>query len=117
MLWALCAAQLVTGRYDGSLRYSGLLREIGGRTGDPVALLGAAYGSGIVLHVRGRLPEALAKLEEGVATADRFAHQTLTLARTFQHDPGSRAAPTTPSPTGSSATVQPPPSAAANCCS
>jgi len=87
VLWALCAAQLVTGRYDGSLRYSGLLREIGGRTGDPVALLGAAYGSGIVLHVRGRLPEALAKLEEGVATADRFAHQALTLARTFQHDP------------------------------
>lgn len=87
VLWALCAAQLVTGRYDGSLRYSGLLCEIGGRTGDPVALLGAAYGAGIVLHVRGRLPEALAKLEEGVATADRFAHQALTLARTFQHDP------------------------------
>ncbi|WP_432142296.1 BTAD domain-containing putative transcriptional regulator [Streptomyces sp. bgisy084] len=87
VLWALCAAQLVTGRYDGSLRYSGLLRQIGRRTGDPVALLGAAYGSGIVLHVRGRLPEALAKLEEGVATADRFAHQALTLARTFQHDP------------------------------
>ncbi|MGA5131014.1 BTAD domain-containing putative transcriptional regulator [Streptomyces olivoreticuli] len=87
VLWALCAAFLVTGRYDSSRRFSGLLREIAQRTGDPVALLGAAYGEGIVLHVRGQLPQALAELEHGVEMADRFALEGHSLARTFQHDP------------------------------
>ncbi|GAA0463421.1 hypothetical protein GCM10009544_27360 [Streptomyces stramineus] len=87
-LWALCAAHLVTGRYDDSRRYSGLLRDLADRTQNPVALLGAAYGEGIVLHVRGRLPEALAELEHGVEMADRFARgDGHALARTFQHDP------------------------------
>ncbi|MCD9193505.1 BTAD domain-containing putative transcriptional regulator [Streptomyces albireticuli] len=87
VLWALCAALLVTGRYDDSRRFSGLLRDLAGRTGQPVAVLGAAYGEGIVLHVRGRLPEALAELEHGVEMADRFAREGHSLARTFQHDP------------------------------
>ncbi|GHC43780.1 BTAD domain-containing putative transcriptional regulator [Streptomyces cinnamoneus] len=87
VLWALCAAFLVTGRYDASRTFSGLLWEIAHRTGDPVAVLGAAYGEGIVLHVRGRLPQALAQLEHGVAMADRFAGEGHSLARTFQHDP------------------------------
>lgn len=87
VLWALCAAQLVTGRYDESRQFSGLLRRNADRTGHPVALLGAAYGEGIVLHIRGLLPEALAELEHGVEQADRFAREGHSLARTFQHDP------------------------------
>ncbi|MBB5119233.1 BTAD domain-containing putative transcriptional regulator [Streptomyces eurocidicus] len=87
VLWALCAALLVTGRYDDSRQFSGLLRDLAGRTRQPVAVLGAAYGEGIVLHVRGRLPEALAELEHGVDMADRFAREGHSLARTFQHDP------------------------------
>ncbi|MGK5733886.1 BTAD domain-containing putative transcriptional regulator, partial [Streptomyces sp. URMC 124] len=87
VLWALCAAYLVTGRYDASRRFSGLLRGIAERTGEPVAVLGAAYGEGIVLHVRGRLPQALAELEHGVEMADGYARQGHALARTFQHDP------------------------------
>ncbi|WP_240351256.1 BTAD domain-containing putative transcriptional regulator [Streptomyces olivoreticuli] len=87
VLWALCAALLVTGRYDDSRQFSGLLRDLAGRTRQPVAVLGAAYGEGIVLHVRGRLPEALAELEHSVEMADRFAREGHSLARTFQHDP------------------------------
>ncbi|MEU5532184.1 BTAD domain-containing putative transcriptional regulator [Streptomyces sp. NPDC020362] len=87
VLWALCAAHLVTGRYDASRQLSGLLREISRQTREPVAALGAAYGEGIVLHVRGMLPQALAELERGVAMADRFADEGHALARTFQHDP------------------------------
>nr|ADX66458.1 ScnRI [Streptomyces chattanoogensis] len=87
VLWALCAAHLVTGRYDTSRQLSGLLRDISQQTGDPVAALGAAYGEGIVLHVRGMLPQALAELERGVGMADRFANEGHALARTFQHDP------------------------------
>ncbi|MFI9227900.1 ATP-binding protein [Streptomyces rimosus] len=87
VLWALCAAFLVTGRYDESGRFSRLLRDIGSRTRHPVAQLGAAYGKGVALHVRGRLPEALAELERSVGLADRFAREGRSLARTFQHDP------------------------------
>ncbi|WP_030671030.1 BTAD domain-containing putative transcriptional regulator, partial [Streptomyces rimosus] len=87
VLWALCAAFLVTGRYDESGRFARLLRDIGGRTRHPVAQLGAAYGKGVALHVRGRLPEALAELERSVGLADRFAREGRSLARTFQHDP------------------------------
>ena len=87
VLWALCAADLVTGRYDASRQFSGLLRDISRRTREPVAALGAAYGEGIVLHVRGMLPQALAELERGVGMADRFAEEGHALARTFQHDP------------------------------
>ncbi|UXY25274.1 BTAD domain-containing putative transcriptional regulator [Streptomyces sp. HUAS TT20] len=87
VLWALCTAHLVTGRYDASRQFSGLLREISRQTREPVAALGAAYGEGIVLHVRGMLPQALAELERGVGMADRFADEGHALARTFQHDP------------------------------
>ncbi|MFG2289398.1 BTAD domain-containing putative transcriptional regulator [Streptomyces sp. NPDC048595] len=87
VLWALCASDLVTGRYDTSRRYSGLLRELAERDGQPVAVLGAAYGEGIVLHVRGQLRQALAELEHGVAMADGYAREGHSLARTFQHDP------------------------------
>ncbi|WP_050502806.1 ATP-binding protein [Streptomyces monomycini] len=87
VLWALCAAYLVTGRYEESREFSGLLREIAEQRGEPVALLGAAYGEGIVLHVRGLLPEALTELERAVGLADRFAREDHALARTFQHDP------------------------------
>ncbi|MCZ9337732.1 transcriptional regulator, partial [Streptomyces sp. TRM76130] len=52
-----------------------------------MASLGAAYGEGIVLHVRGMLPEALVELERGVGMADRLADEGHALARTFQHDP------------------------------
>ncbi|MCW7945126.1 transcriptional regulator [Streptomyces hygroscopicus] len=87
VLWALCASYLVTGRYDASRQFSGLLRDISRQTREPVAALGAAYGEGIVLHVRGMLPQALAELERGVGMADRFANEGHALARTFQHDP------------------------------
>ncbi|MGW4886929.1 BTAD domain-containing putative transcriptional regulator [Streptomyces murinus] len=87
VLWALCASRLVTGRYDASRQLSGLLRDIARRTREPVAALGAAYGEGIVLHVRGMLPQALAELERGVGLADRLADEGHALARTFQHDP------------------------------
>ncbi|MFF4602674.1 BTAD domain-containing putative transcriptional regulator [Streptomyces sp. NPDC001339] len=87
VLWALCAAYIVTGRYDASRKFSGLLRDLADRTGQPVAVLGAAYGEGLVLHVRGRLRQALAELEHGVAMADRYASEGHSLARTFQHDP------------------------------
>ncbi|MGW7410363.1 BTAD domain-containing putative transcriptional regulator [Streptomyces sp. NPDC054833] len=87
VLWALCTAHLVTGRYDASRQFSGLLRDISLQNPEPVAALGAAYGEGIVLHVRGLLPQALAELERGVDLADRFAHEGHALARTFQHDP------------------------------
>ncbi|MGW3151577.1 BTAD domain-containing putative transcriptional regulator [Streptomyces sp. NPDC001177] len=87
VLWALCTAHLVTGRYDASRQFSGLLGDISRQTQEPVAALGAAYGEGIVLHVRGMLPQALADLERGVGMADRFADEGHELARTFQHDP------------------------------
>ncbi|MEU2832596.1 BTAD domain-containing putative transcriptional regulator [Streptomyces lavendulae] len=87
VLWALCAAYLVTGRYDASRQFSGLLRKMSHRAEEPVAVLGAAYGEGIVLHVRGMLPQALAELEHGVERADRYARDGHSLARTFQHDP------------------------------
>ncbi|MFD9464750.1 BTAD domain-containing putative transcriptional regulator [Streptomyces sp. NPDC060027] len=87
VLWALCTAYMVTGRYDASRQFSGLLRKISRQTWEPVAALGAAYGEGIVLHVRGMLPQALAELERGVGIADRFANENHALARTFQHDP------------------------------
>ncbi|MFI9802953.1 BTAD domain-containing putative transcriptional regulator [Streptomyces sp. NPDC052301] len=87
VLWALCAASLVSGRYDASRQFSGLLRDLSRETREPVAALGAAYGEGIVLHVRGMLPQALAELERGVGMADRFANEGHELARTFQHDP------------------------------
>ncbi|WP_236576152.1 AfsR/SARP family transcriptional regulator [Streptomyces sp. HF10] len=87
VLWALCASRLVTGRYDASRQLSGLLRDIARQTREPVAALGAAYGEGIVLHVRGMLPQALAELERGVGLADRLADEAHALARTFQHDP------------------------------
>ncbi|MFF7725373.1 BTAD domain-containing putative transcriptional regulator [Streptomyces sp. NPDC008001] len=87
VLWALCAAYLVTGRYDASRRFSGLLRDLAARHHEPVAVLGAAYGEGIVLHVRGRLSQALTELEYGVEMADRYAGEGHSLARTFQHDP------------------------------
>ncbi|MER7986296.1 BTAD domain-containing putative transcriptional regulator [Streptomyces noursei] len=87
VLWALCASYLVTGRYDDSRRFSGLLRDLADRDGQPVAVLGAAYGEGIVLHVRGHLRPALAELEHGVAMADGYAREGHSLARTFQHDP------------------------------
>ncbi|MBB4927321.1 BTAD domain-containing putative transcriptional regulator [Kitasatospora kifunensis] len=88
VLWALCAAHLVTGRYEESLAFSGRLREISTRDPDPIAVLGAAYGQGIVLHVRGQLPAALVELERGVSAADRFCSgQGSTLAKAFQHDP------------------------------
>ncbi|REK89136.1 hypothetical protein DY245_17410 [Streptomyces inhibens] len=88
VLWALCAAHLVTGRYEESLAFSGRLREISKSDPDPVAVLGAAYGQGIVLHLRGQLPAALVELERGVSAADRFCSgQGSTLAKAFQHDP------------------------------
>lgn len=87
VLWALCAAHLVTGRYDASRRLSGLLREISRQTGEPVATLGAAYGEGVVLHVRGRLSKALAELERGVDLADRLVEEGHVPARTLPHDP------------------------------
>ncbi|MFG2092453.1 BTAD domain-containing putative transcriptional regulator [Streptomyces sp. NPDC048612] len=87
VLWALCAAYIVTGRYDASRQFSGLLRDLADRSGQPVAVLGAAYGEGIVLHVRGQLRQALAELEHGVAMADGYASEGHSLARTFQHDP------------------------------
>ncbi|MGX1849645.1 BTAD domain-containing putative transcriptional regulator [Streptomyces sp. NPDC055299] len=87
VLWALCAAYIVTGRYDASRQFSGLLRDLADRTGQPVAVLGAAYGEGIVLHIRGQLRQALAELEHGVAMADEYASEGHSLARTFQHDP------------------------------
>ncbi|GGU65317.1 hypothetical protein GCM10010211_33040 [Streptomyces albospinus] len=87
VLWALSAACLVTGRYDASRELSALLRTIAERTREPVAVLGAAYGDGIVLHVRGQLPQALGELEHAVGMADRFARDGHSLSRTFQHDP------------------------------
>ncbi|MCX4637557.1 AAA family ATPase [Streptomyces sp. RPA4-5] len=87
VLWALCAAYIVTGRYDASRQFSHLLRDLADGTGQPVAVLGAAYGEGIVLHVRGQLRQALAELEHGVAMADGYANEGHSLARTFQHDP------------------------------
>ncbi|WP_330318917.1 BTAD domain-containing putative transcriptional regulator [Streptomyces platensis] len=87
VLWALCAAYIVTGRYDASRQFSHLLRDLADRTGQPIAVLGAAYGEGIVLHVRGQLRQALAELEHGVAMADGYANEGHSLARTFQHDP------------------------------
>ncbi|KPC60802.1 BTAD domain-containing putative transcriptional regulator [Streptomyces chattanoogensis] len=87
VLWALCASYLVTGRYDASRRFSGLLRNLADRDGQPVAVLGAAYGEGIVLHIRGQLRQALAELERGVTMADGYAREGHSLARTFQHDP------------------------------
>jgi DNA-binding SARP family transcriptional activator len=87
VLWALCASYLVTGRYDDSRRFSGLLRDLADQAGQPVAVLGAAYGEGIVLHTRGQLRAALAELEHGVTMADGYARDGHSLARTFQHDP------------------------------
>ncbi|GAA4010032.1 hypothetical protein GCM10022384_64270 [Streptomyces marokkonensis] len=88
LLWALCAARLVTGRYDAVRQLSGQLRDIALRSGDPVAVLGAAYGEGAVLHVRGMLPQALSELTRGVAMADRLADERQMPAPTaFQPDP------------------------------
>ncbi|MFB9391341.1 BTAD domain-containing putative transcriptional regulator [Streptomyces coeruleoprunus] len=88
VLWSLCTANLVTGRYEGALGFSDRLRAMPGRPQDPVAYLGARYGRGIVLHVRGRLTEALAELEDAVDRADALgAEGGRHVARYFQHDP------------------------------
>ncbi|WP_078888044.1 BTAD domain-containing putative transcriptional regulator [Streptomyces sp. NRRL S-118] len=88
VLWSLCTANLVTGRYDGALGFSDRLRAMPGTPQDPVAYLGARYGRGIVLHVRGRLPEALAELEDAVERADALGTEGgRRVARYFQHDP------------------------------
>ncbi|MGK5641606.1 ATP-binding protein, partial [Streptomyces sp. URMC 126] len=87
-LWSLCTAHLVTGRYDGALGFSDRLRAMPGTPQDPVAFLGARYGRGIVLHVRGRLPEALGELEAAVVRADALGGEgARQVARLFQHDP------------------------------
>ncbi len=53
-----------------------------------MAYLGARYGRGIVLHVRGELAEALAELEDAVARADALGQEgARRAARYFQHDP------------------------------
>ncbi|MFE9775825.1 BTAD domain-containing putative transcriptional regulator [Streptomyces sp. NPDC005931] len=88
VLWSLCTANLVTGRYDAALRFSDRLRAMPGRPQDPVAYLGARYGRGIVLHVRGSLPEALDQLEDAVDRADALGEEGgRRVARHFQHDP------------------------------
>jgi hypothetical protein len=53
-----------------------------------VAVLGASYGTGVVLHVQGRPRAALEELERGVALADRlFPLGGPQLSTIFQHDP------------------------------
>ncbi|WP_236244803.1 AAA family ATPase [Streptomyces sp. CC210A] len=88
VLWSLCTAHLVTGRYEGALGFSDRLRGMPGRPQDPVAYLGARYGRGIVLHVRGELAAALVELEDAVGRADALgAEGARQAARYFQHDP------------------------------
>ncbi|WP_406276990.1 AAA family ATPase [Streptomyces sp. NBC_00191] len=88
VLWALCTAHMVSGRYEGSLQFSDRLGHLAEETQDPVAFLGSHYGRGIVLHTRGQLPQALVELEKAVTLADHFTdREGSRLARVFQHDP------------------------------
>ncbi|MFF2960216.1 BTAD domain-containing putative transcriptional regulator [Streptomyces sp. NPDC057963] len=87
VLSMLGASLLVRGCYDESRQLAVLLRDIAERTDEPAARLGAAYGEGTVLFVRGRLPEALKELEHGVGLADRFSREGRLPERTYQSDP------------------------------
>ncbi|MFD4697910.1 BTAD domain-containing putative transcriptional regulator [Streptomyces niveus] len=84
VLLTLCATQLVTGHYEEARHFSGLLRTIAATTDDPLAVLGAPYGEGVILHIRGQLPEALAELERGIEAADRYAREGRTWRRALQ---------------------------------
>ncbi|MER6094146.1 BTAD domain-containing putative transcriptional regulator [Streptomyces bluensis] len=84
VLLTLCAIQLITGHYEEARRFSGRLRAIAATTDDPVAVLGAQYGEGVVLHIRGQLPDALVELERGIASADRYAREGRTWRRVLQ---------------------------------
>ncbi|MEU0845817.1 BTAD domain-containing putative transcriptional regulator [Streptomyces sp. NPDC005962] len=76
MLISMCMTHLTTGRYRESLQFSGLLRILAARTRHPTAMLGTAYGEGLVLFVSGRLPEALTTLERGIEAADLVARES-----------------------------------------
>jgi hypothetical protein len=69
-LWGLTAWHLVRARYESAQYYSGLLRELGAEAGDPVAMVGAACGEGLVTHARGRPDEARVLLDSAVRLAD-----------------------------------------------
>lgn len=84
VLLTLCATQLVTGHYEEARKFSRLLRTIAAGADDPLAVLGAAYGEGIVLHIRGQLPQALAELERGIEAADRYGREGRTWRRALQ---------------------------------
>lgn len=84
VLLTLCATQLVTGHYDEARKFSGLLRTIAATRDDPFAVLGAPYGEGVILHIRGQLPEALVELERGIEGADRYAREGRKWRRALQ---------------------------------
>lgn len=87
VLSMLGVSLLVRGRYDESRQLSILLRNIAERTDGPTARLGAAYGEGAALFVRGLLPDALKELEDGVELADRLAREGRLPEGTYRSDP------------------------------
>ncbi|MFC9607405.1 ATP-binding protein [Streptomyces niveus] len=84
VLLTLCATQLVTGHYEEARKFSGMLRAIAATTDDPLAVLGAPYTEGVILHILGQLSEALVELERGIEAADRYAREGRTWRRALQ---------------------------------
>ncbi|WP_455754802.1 ATP-binding protein [Streptomyces niveus] len=84
VLLTLCATQLCVGNYEDARTLSGRLRAVAATEDDPVAVLGAHYGDGVVLHIRNQLPEALMELERGIEAADRYAREGRTWRRALQ---------------------------------
>ncbi|MFB8352892.1 BTAD domain-containing putative transcriptional regulator [Streptomyces niveus] len=84
VLLLLCATQLCIGHYEHARMLSGRLRAVAATADAPVAVLGAHYGEGVVLHIRNQLPEALTELERGIEAADRYAREGRTWRRVLQ---------------------------------
>ncbi|MER5370279.1 BTAD domain-containing putative transcriptional regulator [Streptomyces sp. NPDC002722] len=87
VLSLLATSLLVRGRYDESQQLSVLLRNIAERTDGPTARLGAAYGEGMALFVRGHLSDALKELEPGAELAERLACEGRLPDGTYRSDP------------------------------
>ncbi|MFJ4653268.1 BTAD domain-containing putative transcriptional regulator [Nocardia sp. NPDC088792] len=89
VLLGLNLAQWAAGQYGTAAELAERLREIGRRTGNVIAVVGGAYGRGLVRYVQGDVRGALAEFAAAVHAADDLVqpYQVGELRRVFQYDP------------------------------